>query len=125
MAEKKRVKEPYVRIGDRVARTGEYELVEPLDSKILEVLPEEGQLFANLYPLGETVPNIAKKLGSKELGATLISSRLRVMSLQGLVLSVKSIGGHHGRGATVWQRTTSGSTYLKTKEKTSGDSRGS
>lgn len=87
------------------AARGEYQLIEPLDYKIMEALPEEGAMFAELYPLGETVANIAKKLpkaGGKPLPSSLIQTRIRMMKVQGLVINTNSVGGSRG---SVWQRT--------------------
>lgn len=92
----------YERVEEK-AKRGEFNLVEPLDYLILEKLPEQGSLFGGLFPLGETVANIAKnlpKLEGKMFPSDIVTSRVRSMQLQGLTL--------HTKGATstrIWQRT--------------------
>lgn len=90
---------------EKLNARGEYELVEPIDTLVMEMIPEEGTLFGNLYPLGETAKSLAKKLSTKEavLTATMVSQRLRALNIQGLVVKKKSIGS--GGGSLVWQRT--------------------
>lgn len=116
----------YKRYHDRTAGTGEYDLIEPLDTRIMQMLPDEGTLFADLYPLGETARNIAKKLSLKDavISSTIISNRLRLLNVQGLVVKTRSIGTSGsgnakktggGGGATVWQRTRAATEHLKKK----------
>jgi hypothetical protein len=115
-----KVKNPYERVAEKAAR-GEFTLVEPLDYLILEKLPEEGTLFAGLYPLGETVANISKnlpKVNGKTFPSTVVTNRIRSMQAQGLTTDT--------RGATatrIWQRSRHASQLFKTwKEKQSGSS---
>lgn len=93
------------------AEKGDFTLVEPLDFKLLEILPEVGTLFAGMYPLGETVKNIAKKMPTHEgqdFPTKIVFGRIRSMELQGLVAQTR--GGNSQR---VWQRTQRGSKVFK------------
>lgn len=101
-------KSSYERIGDRANR-GDYTVVYPIDPLILSFLPEQGELFAGLYPLGETVHGILAKFTpeqQKVLDTKMISARLRVMHKQHLCAPTSS--GNTTRGKQVWQRTSSG-----------------
>jgi hypothetical protein len=109
-------KTAYERVGAKASR-GEFTLIEPLDTMILALLPEEGTMFAGLYPLGETVRNLVKKLDGK-VPSSMVSNRLRTMSAQSLCRNTKSVSA--GRGSTVWQRTKAGTTLLSSKEKKNG-----
>lgn len=100
----------YESIGEK-AKRGEYTLVEPLDYMILGFLPDEGTLFAGLYPLGETVPALHKKF-DKKVPVTMLSSRMAVLNKQALVEKKASLGT--GGGASVWQRTKLGAKLYKT-----------
>lgn len=94
----------YERLSDR-AKRGEYQLAVPIDYILMSFLPEEGTLFAGLYPMGESVVNIRKKFSpeqQKVLATKDISARLRVLHSQDLALPVYS--GSSTRGKLVWQR---------------------
>lgn len=96
------------------AKRGEYTLVEPLDYMILDFLHEDGQMFAGLYPLGDTVQGLHKKFTKEQqaaLPAVSLSSRLRVMNIQGLVI-IKYSGVSAG-GKMIWQRTKAGTGVVK------------
>lgn len=97
-------KQRYVRIAERVEKTGEYELIDPLDYKLLEVLPEEDAMFAGLYPLGETAIALSNKLKGV-LDSHQVAQRLRVMLHQGLVVKKKALGSSE---TAIWQRTATG-----------------
>lgn len=102
-------KQPYVRIADRAA-VGEYELIDPLDYKVLEVLPEEDAMFAGLYPLGETAQAISKKFDGV-LDSHQVAQRLRVLSHQGLAVKKKALGSAE---TSIWQRTATGKEVFET-----------
>lgn len=101
-------------LAERAAK-GNYTLIAPLDYLIMEALPEEGTLFAGLYPLGETVRNLGVKLpktpDKKNLPSSMIQTRLRLLSLQGLASKAQRNLGTSG--AAVWQRTKTGTEVLK------------
>jgi hypothetical protein len=80
-------------------------LVEPLDYRIMELLPKEGTLAGGLYPIGESVPGIVKKLGGGPLTVSMVSSRVRILNVLGLAVKKKGVGGV---GNFVWQITKSG-----------------
>jgi hypothetical protein len=97
-------KPPYVRLADRV-KGGEYELVEPLDYLILEMLQDEGELMGGYYPLTTSITALRKAF--KELNAAepnLLANRVRVLALQGLTIKVRIAGA----GKNGWQRTKAG-----------------
>ena len=98
---------------EKVLMRGHCEFVEPLDQMILETLPEEGSLFAGMYPLGEMVTNIAKKLpkgpDKKDLPTSVIQTRLRVLKHNGMVVSSASV---QTSGKYVWQRTAKGKKFF-------------
>lgn len=94
--------------------TGNYMLVDPLDYLLLQMLPDEGSIFAGLYPNGETVENMRTKFTPeqrKAITSSTISTRIRVMSLLGLVVSKHR--GSNTRGRLVWQITPAGKDVLK------------
>lgn len=96
-----------------MAKRGEYTLVDPLDYVLLGFLPEEGQLALGLYPLGETVLGVKKKLTleqQKGLSSSTIGSRLRVLRDQGLTVDVHA--GIRAGGKRVWQRSKTGTQVL-------------
>jgi hypothetical protein len=102
------------------AARGEYTLIEPLDLIILKALPDEGTLFAGLYPLGETSANIAKaKLDGNVTSAT-VASRLKELQKQGLTVPKTALGSST-KGA-VWQRTPAAVKLLASKEGKNGSS---
>lgn len=109
----------YEKVADRAARGDFEDLVLPLDFKILSFLPEVGELFAGLYPLGETVLNLSKKFVEVPGGlpTPVITSRLRVMKAMGLVAPTRS--GVGSAGNHVWQRTAAGTKYINDQKKAS------
>ena len=103
-----------------LAARGEYQLLEPLDYMILQHLPDQGTLFAGLYPLGETTPNLVGKFTPEQrtLGGVdshFVSTRLRVLHIQGLVLNLRSAKNTGGK--RIWQRTKEASRLVKEWEK--------
>lgn len=98
-------------------RLGNYQLIEPLDLILMGHLPKEGALFGGLYPLGETVQNLYLKF-EKKVKITTISTRLRVLNIQGLVVNTMSVS--EGRGKTVWQRTPKGDQLLADRKEKKG-----
>jgi len=94
--------------------SGNYALVDPLDYIIIGFLPDEGSLFMGLYPNGELVPNLLKKFTAeqrKAITSTMLSARLRVLHLMGLVVCKER--GVSAGGKQVWQRTAKGAAELK------------
>lgn len=92
------------KVGDllsaRAAR-GEFDLIVPLDYKILGELQDEGTMLAGLYEIGTTVKEVSKKYPQITRGT--VSGRLRSMLMQGLTKKVKLVGTKSS-GAS-WQRT--------------------
>jgi len=66
---------------------GTYEPVLPLDSMILEQLPKQGALISNIYPDAISSRDIAKLVPGSDV--SLISTRLRVLRIFGLVVTYK------------------------------------
>ena len=98
-------KSEYERMGDKAAR-GEYDLVLPLDYLLLEQLQPEGTMFAGLYQIGTTVESLAAMEQFKPLGRNIISGRMRVLHLQGLVVKVTRLGtSERIKNGAAWQRT--------------------
>lgn len=100
------------------SQRGEYKLIDPLDYIILSLLPNEGEMFAGLYPLGETVIALVSKLRSdvpkeaqKIVKSSMISSRIRVLNMQNLIVGKQTaVATSQGQ---VWQRTEKGREVLK------------
>lgn len=111
-------KSPYERVEEKAAR-GEYTLVEPLDWFIIEKLPEEGTLFAGVFPLGETIANIAvnlPKVEGKPFPREIVATRMRSLKLQGLAKPTRG-----ANSTKVFQRTHKASRlYKEWKEKQGG-----
>ncbi len=104
MSKRKPGTDRYDTVKDRAER-GEYTIAAPIDYMIMSLLPEYGELFAGLYPLGETVTNIHTKFSPEQrkvLETKTIAARLRVLHLQDLVAPIYS--GQTTRGKIVWQR---------------------
>lgn len=121
MATGKTRKGEYERISSKAAR-GKFSLVEPLDYMIMGALPDEGTLFAGLYPLGETAQNIVKKFPKGPDGATppvsIITGRLHTLKTQGLIKGHDSVPG---AASAVWQVTSRGKKlFNEWKEKQGG-----
>ncbi len=73
----------------RLAEQGDFSaMIAPLDYKILELLPDQGTLFANLYPIGASSKELSAKL--KPLTPTDIGTRITVMSK--MKLTVRTAG---------------------------------
>jgi len=102
------------------AKRGEYQLVAPLDFKILGFLHEEGATFAGLYPIGDTVRALSKRFTGVKggLDTKIITTRLRILHIQGIVQQVTSVGS--GAHTTLWQRTALGSELLRNWKATDG-----
>lgn len=119
-------KEIYERVSER-AKKGNYQLAVPLDYFLIGFLPNQGELFAGLYPMGETVSNILKKFPPEQqnvLDTKTLSARLRVLHQQDLVEPVYA--GSSSRGKIVWQRTPAAVKILQEwKKETNGGSSGS
>ena len=99
---------------------GIYELVAPLDYMILDFMPEEGAMFAGLYPLGETAANLLKKFTpeqQKAMKSTLIAARLVSLNVQKLAINMRAGGTTEKR---VWQRTKKGTEVLNEWKETNG-----
>lgn len=94
--------ETYENLRQLAARGDFSKLVEPLDYKILEHIPDEGTMFANLYPIGASAPEVAKKL--TPLDAKTVGIRFRVLIAYGLIDKV------HGLRSSInqYQRTKMG-----------------
>lgn len=125
MTEKQKAnrKDPYTKLRERSAR-GDYELIEPLDYLLMEKLPEVGEMFAGLYPMGETVQNLSKKFPTPNglLDTTTITNRMRALDAQGLTSHTRS--AISSNGSKIWQRTAKGTDLVrkwKTKEKKNGN----
>lgn len=88
-----------------------YEPVLPLDAIILGFLPDEGAMFADIYPIGETVKAIVAKPLEGKVRTGIVSSRIRLLKKAGLVVSAKTIGGHNAGQS--WQVTPAGKAMLK------------
>lgn len=104
MSKRKSGTDVYERLSDKAER-GEYTLAVPIDYMILSWLPEQGELYAGLYPMGETVANLRTKFSAEQqkvLDGAAISARLRVLNIQGLAAPTYS--GNTTRGKHVWQR---------------------
>lgn len=98
-------------IAERAAE-GDYDLVIPLDFKILEEMPAFGTTLAGMYELGTTVGSIAKTYPMVSSGS--IAARVRNLHAMGICHMVKLIGGPGGAGKTIaWQRTELGDRLLK------------
>lgn len=82
-------------------------LIEPLDYKIIELLPDQGSLHLGVIPVGEMVSQISKKLGG--LPSSLLSGRMRVLQIMGLAVPARATGS---RGTLVWQVTPKGKEVL-------------
>lgn len=85
-------------------------IVEPLDWLILQVLPPEGTLAGGMYPVGETVPGVVKKLGGGPVTVPIVSSRVRILAVVGLAVRKKAVGSAKG---LVWQITKKGEEAVK------------
>jgi len=110
---KKRRPNVYKNVETKI-KEGLYQLVDPLDYILLGFLPDEGSMFAELYPLGETVQNLKAKLTpeqQKAIKTSSISNRMRIMHLMGLV--VKKDKGLDTGGNAIWQVTPKGKDVLK------------
>lgn len=94
---------------------GEYELVVPLDYKLLEELPVEGTMLADLYEIGSTVKEIQKKYPALHSGS--IARRLSTMMRYGLTRKVRIIGRAGNSGTFAWQRTHKADKLLSTWKK--------
>lgn len=96
------------------ARRGEYQVIDPIDYILLGLLPNVGEIFAGLYPMGETVTNLREKFTpeqQKHVTSTFLSSRMRVMHIQ--ELCAPTYAGQATNGKMVWQRTKAGETLYK------------
>jgi hypothetical protein len=87
---------------------GDYDLIEPLDYLILAEMQEEGTLMGGYYPLATNATALKKRF--PELTSSLISTRLRVLHLQGLVVATKTptTEGSKRSSRQAWQRTKKG-----------------
>lgn len=83
------------------------ELVDPLDYKILELLPVEGTTMSGLYPLGTLVKEVSRTL---KIPSGVATGRVRYMDYAGLVKQIKALGS--GTAKHAWQRTFLGDKYL-------------
>lgn len=88
-----------------------FEPVLPLDRLILDFLPPEGSMFAELMPIGETVKAMSVKVTNNLLPTSVISTRIRLLHKKGYVVPVHSTG--QGTGHKSWQITPSGQQQLQ------------
>lgn len=95
------------------ANKGEYELVLPLDARLMEELPPEGTMFADLYLVGGTVNDLQKKFPQVPKNA--ISARIRSLHVQGMVTKIRTFG--NASAGWAWQRTARGSKVVKSNPK--------
>lgn len=103
----------YERLAEQASK-GEYTLLDPLDYLVLEKLHEEGEMFAGLYPLGDSSQAVTKKFDlpkGAELSPHTVAVRLRALSVQGLAVFHTSIPG--AGGSAIWQRTKKGKSMYK------------
>jgi DNA-binding HxlR family transcriptional regulator len=83
-------------------------MIEPLDYITLDLLPDEGT-NVGLYQIGETVNQLRKKLGEKEISTGSLAARLRMMMIAGYVRKVRMVGTS---GTQAWQKTVKGKEVL-------------
>lgn len=81
--------------------------VTPLDLAILPLLPVEGSMLGKYHPMGRRVKDIVTELDDSYTTVHKVQSRCRVMTLNGLVVSLK------GGADRIWQRTSKGSELLR------------
>lgn len=94
-------KKKYLNLQER-ADQGEYELIEPLDYLILEILPDEGELVMGYYPFAKSSSHLVKER-FKEMQPAQIAQDVRRLTRQRLAIQVKVRSSEHG-----WQRTKKG-----------------
>lgn len=82
-----------------------FEMVEPLDYLILDMLPNEGTLFAGAYPSGKSVSELKREIGEGQISSGTFSRRLQAMSEEDLVVVKKGVGTN---GDRIWQATPRG-----------------
>lgn len=73
------------------AKEGNYDLVEPLDYMIIDLLPNDGELVMGYYPFAKT-PRHLQEEKFKELSVAEIAGCLKRLSLQDLVARVRTRG---------------------------------
>jgi hypothetical protein len=96
-------------------KTG-YSPVLPLDELLLRELPDEGTIFAGVWPEGKTAKDLVGLLGNPQIDIAATSNRLRVMGMFGMVVAVKTVR----KAANAYQITAKGKEFLaslNTKEK--------
>jgi DNA-binding PadR family transcriptional regulator len=74
----------------RAAR-GDYDLVDPLDYLILEMLPDEGELVMNFYPLAVTANELIKKKFTM-FSPGQMAGAIKRLQIQGLAARVRTSG---------------------------------
>jgi hypothetical protein len=89
-------------------RRGVYNPVLPLDVLILSQLPKEGSIFMGVYPEAASVSDLVKKIAGGAVPSVLISTRLRVMHLYEMVVTV-SVPRSPTAG---WQITPAGEAFV-------------
>lgn len=98
------------------SRRGVYLPMLPLDVLILKELPKEGTMFMGVYPEGASIRDVQKVVAEGRLTSSMISTRLRVLHLFGLVTGVTI-----PRSPTIgWQITKKGEEFVAEQEVTDG-----
>ena len=87
------------------ASQGIYDLVEPLDYLILELLPEEGELVMGYYPLTKTTRQLQKEKFA-DFSPGEMAGCMKRLSLQSLVVRVRTRG--RKQSSYGYQRTAKG-----------------
>jgi hypothetical protein len=98
----------YKKIQERAAQ-GDYTLIDPLDYKIIEVLHDEGEMFAGAYPLASGVSQINREAFDGQLKNQMLGPRFNSLAMQGLIVQVL-VPGNMGKHA--YQRTAEGKKVL-------------
>jgi hypothetical protein len=104
------------------AEHGIYELVDPFDYLLLELLPDEGELVMGYYPLTKTSEQLVREKFDL-LTPTQIAQDIRRLLRQGLVAKVRTRGSKEQQFG--WQRTKKGKKlYEDWKKKQSNNTEG-
>lgn len=104
-----RTRERYKGVREQI-KEGKNLLIDPLDYRILEQLPEVGTLMGGLVPIGETVRNIHKHAFKGVVDHTVVGGRMNALRSYGFAVPVRiAAGNKQGRG---WQITPEGKAAL-------------
>lgn len=97
--------------------SGGYRPILPLDALILKELPDEGAIFA-VWPEGKSARELSQIVADGQVSVVDISSRLRVMSIFGLIVRTRTVRN----SANIYQVTPLGKKHLASfKPKEAGD----